>query len=54
MRSVLTRSQVTPVQPITAVQESLQQPTVLRPQGHMNADRVLAFQDQLTRAVMSP
>ena len=54
MRSVLTRSQVTPVQPIIAIQESLQQPTILRPQGHMNADRVLAFQDQLTRAVMSP
>ena len=54
MQSVLTRSQVTPVQPVIAIQESLQQPTILRPQGHMNADRVLAFQDQLTRAVMSP
>ncbi len=54
MQSLLNRAQVTPVQPVVAVQEALQQPTILRPQGHMNADRVLAFHDQLTRAVMSP
>lgn len=44
MQSVLTHPQ-----DATALQ-----PTVIRPEGHMNADRILAFQDQLTRAVMSP
>ena len=53
MQSLLTRPQFTPVQPIVAAQQT-QEPTILRPQGHMNDDRVLAFHDQLTRAVMSP
>ena len=59
MQSLLTRPQVTSVtatvqSTVTATVAAVQPPTVLRPQGHMNADRVLAFHDQLTRAVMSP
>ena len=54
MQSLLTRPQVTSVASTVAATAAVQPPTVLRPQGHMNADRVLAFHDQLTRAVMSP
>ncbi len=46
MQSVLTRPQ-----DILAV---VQEPTIIRPEGHMNADRVPAFQAQLTKAVMCP
>jgi anti-sigma B factor antagonist len=30
------------------------QDTVIRPQGHVNSSNVFAFQDQLTKAMMSP
>ncbi len=49
MQSVLSRPQE-----MTTQNPAVINPTVIRPQGHMNADRVLAFQDQLTKAVMSP
>jgi anti-sigma B factor antagonist len=54
MQSVLTRPQEIATVQIPAQIPTVQIPTVIRPQGHMNADRVPAFQDQLTKAVMSP
>lgn len=51
MQSVLNRPQVLTVLPVlTPPQEN----TVIRPQGHVNSANVFAFQDQLTKAMMSP
>jgi anti-sigma B factor antagonist len=41
---------------VSIMQSVLTRPedTVIRPQGHVNSSNVFAFQDQLTKAMMSP
>ena len=51
MQSVLNRPQGLTASPaLTQPQEN----TVIRPQGHVNSTNVFAFQDELTKAMMSP
>ena len=55
MQSVLNRPQVLPqVLTVLPVLTPPQENTVIRPQGHVNSANVFAFQDQLTKAMMSP
>lgn len=51
MKNILSRQQIlTEIPTLTQVQEN----TVICPQGHVNSTNVFAFQDQLTKAMMSP
>ncbi len=51
MQNMLNRPQVLTALPVlTQPQEN----TVICPQGHVNSTNVFAFQDQLTKAMMSP